>query len=199
MKYTKMFIKEHYRFFITMISIVIIAIAFKFTDISDLRIVENPQYDYAQYLIEKNDSIFELILSFESLIDIEKTNYTESEKDHIAKLIVKQNEILQDVVLNPPNESNSDYQSMYDAFTKGHAFYIQGEIMKIQHIYDSSQTESFIMGTHLTNIVGNVLYQLSYNINQVRETTLPYKYGVDKAFLGDPSDIIDQSILSTEK
>lgn len=153
-------------------------------DLFSYRIEVNKQYEYAKYLIQKNDYMMERMIEFEKIIDQDTTGpvYSDEIKNRLSELIVEQNVALEEVTNTPPDNSNRDYETMYDAFLKAHAFYIQGEIMKLENIYDKTKTEQFVLGDQLTSVAGNVIYALSYNINLVRETDYPFEYGVEKAF-----------------
>lgn len=197
MKETIVFLRKYiYPVITILVGIGLYFFALKY-DLFSYRIELNKQYEYGKYLIDQNDEIMKRMIDFEKTIaeEITKPVHENKTKDYLSKLIVEQNKILEEVTNEPPNTSNADYQTMYDAFLKAHAFYIQGQIMKLENIYDKRKTEQYVLGDQLTSVAGNVIYALSYNINLVRETDYPYEYGVEKAFQ-DPNDNPIESIGS---
>lgn len=197
MKETIVFLRKYiYPVLTILMGIGIYFFALKY-DLFSYRIELNKQYEYGKYLIEQNDEIMKRMIEFEKIIAVEinESVHKDKTKDYLSKLIVEQNKILEEVTNEPPNTSNADYQTMYDAFLKAHAFYIQGQIMKLENIYDKRKIEQFVLGDQLTSVAGNIIYALSYNVNLVRGTSFAYEYGVEKAFQ-DPNENPIQSIGS---
>lgn len=148
--------------------------------VKGMTIKENPQYNYAKFLINNNDKMIELMFYFEENSPKEK-EYTEEDKEALSNNIIEQNDLVKYLQENPPNEKNQDYLEIYNDLLKSYAFFIQGEIMEMEKIYgETDRMEKMILGQNLQNMMGNVIIELNDKINAIRGTNIKYKYGYDE-------------------
>ena len=148
--------------------------------VKGMTIKENPQYNYAKFLINNNDKMIELMFYFEENSPKEK-EYTEEDKEALSNKIIEQNDLVKYLQENPPDEKNQDYLEIYNDLLKSYAFFIQGEIMEMEKIYgETDRMEKMILGQNLQNMMGNVIIELNDKINAIRGTNIKYKYGYDE-------------------
>lgn len=148
--------------------------------VKGMTIKENPQYNYAKFLISNNDKMIELMFYFEENSPKEK-EYTEEDKEALSNKIIEQNDLVKYLQENPPDEKNQDYLEIYNDLLKSYAFFIQGEIMEMEKIYgETDRMEKMILGQNLQNMMGNVIIELNDKINAIRGTNIKYKYGYDE-------------------
>ena len=148
--------------------------------VKGMTIKENPQYNYAKFLINNNDKMIELMFYFEENSPKEK-EYTEEDKEALSNNIIEQNDLVKYLQENPPDEKNQDYLEIYNDLLKSYAFFIQGEIMEMEKIYgETDRMEKMILGQNLQNMMGNVIIELNDKINAIRGTNIKYKYGYDE-------------------
>ena len=93
---------------------------------------------------------------------------------------------------NPPNVSNKDYLEIYKDYLKLYAFYIQGEVMRIEYIsaYKPEYTkeeiqnnlvandETYILGVELCNMMGTMILENPIIVNKIHNTTANSKHEV---------------------
>ncbi len=148
--------------------------------VKGMTIKENPQYNYAKFLINNNDKMIELMFYFEENSPKEK-EYTEEDKEALSNKIIEQNDLVKYLQENPPDKKNQDYLEIYNDLLKSYAFFIQGEIMEMEKIYgETDRMEKMILGQNLQNMMGNVIIELNDKINAIRGTNIKYKYGYDE-------------------
>lgn len=148
--------------------------------VKGMTIKENPQHNYAKFLIKNNDKMIELMFYFEDNSPKEK-EYTEEDKEALSNKIIEQNDLVKYLQENPPDEKNQDYLEIYTDLLKSYAFFIQGEIMEMEKIYgETDRMEKMILGQNLQNMMGNVIIELNDKINAIRGTNIKYKYGYDE-------------------
>lgn len=151
--------------------------------VKGMTIKENPQHNYAKFLIKNNDKMIELMFYFEDNSPKEK-EYTEEDKEALSNKIIEQNDLVKYLQENPPDEKNQDYLEIYNDLLKSYAFFIQGEIMEMEKIYgETDRMEKMILGQNLQNMMGNVIIELNDKINAIRGTNIKYKYGYDENIL----------------
>ena len=182
------------------VAIICISIVFYLYKFEGLRIIENPQRNYAKYMINKNDELIELMIEFESKTeDIREKEFTDEDIESLSNIIITQNEIIKEMQRHPPDESNQDYQNIYDNFLKTHAFFIQGQLMKMEYLYANEEVkrqETAILGQGLSNMMGNIVIEMGEMINDVRNTDIEFKYSFKKdvpTVKSNDSEIIDIS------
>lgn len=143
----------------------------------------NIQKEYAKFLIEINDDFIDKMVLFEKIAVDGKPleNYTEEEKMAIKDIIISENNILSRLQNTKPIESNLDYEELYNDISKSYALYIQGQIMKMEYIYQTTEglsDERFTIGDSVTTLVGNFIIEYDQLINNIRNTDYYMKYTV---------------------
>lgn len=143
-----------------------------------MRIMNNPQKNYAKFLIENNDKLIDLFFEFDQKTNKEKIEYTEEEKNSLKDLILKQDNIVKLLQRYPPNENNKDYEELYNDMLESYFLFIQGELMEMEKIYgeDDVGEERLILGRALENMMGNIIIEFGEKVNAVRNTDIPYKW-----------------------
>lgn len=162
--------------------------------VKDVRItpVSTIQDNYAKFLVEKHDHFLDSIIEFEAATKKTTSVYSKEELDAIQALLLEQNGILKDLQKFPPDTNNEDYYPIYQDALKIISFYIQGEIMKMEYVYnykdfylpeeelsgDIVGIETYTIGHELCNLMGNMLLNNYIYINQVRDTKIPSKFDI---------------------
>lgn len=148
------------------------------------------QENYAEYLIKQNDKFVDKMLEFEDFTKEYKREFSEEELNLIAKNIEDKNNIMIDLQQNPPDYSNKEYAEIYKDILKVYAFYIQGEVLRVEYIsnYKSEYTmeeikagkdakeETYIMGVQLCNMMGSLILENPTIVNEIKDTNIPTRY-----------------------
>lgn len=160
----------------------------------DVRITIKPdiQKEYGKYLVEMQDKMVGQTLDFANLVEDVNRQYTDREKDRIKDELVKQNELLKELQINSPDETNNDYTDIYKDMVKIFSFYIQGETMQSEYIYaykneyiadekmsdENVRIETYTLGSSLCEVMGNMMLNNYNYINAVRETDYQSSYTI---------------------
>lgn len=141
------------------------------------------QKEYARFLIELNDDFIDKMVMFEEVVDISKKpeDYTDNEKEKINNIVIAENTILSRLDSTPPNKDNKDFEKIYENMKESFALYIQGQLMKVEYIYQTSESisdEKFVLGDSVTNLIGNFIIEYNELSNSIRNTDYKMKYTV---------------------
>lgn len=150
------------------------------------------QDNYAKYMVEKNDEFIDYMLEFEEMMSTPQRMYSEEEVSELSKNLVKQNALMKTLQKNPPNTENKDYLEIYKDYLKLYAFYIQGEVMRVEYVsaYKPEYTleeiqngtdakdETYIMGVELCNMMGALILENSILVNEIRGTNYNSKFDI---------------------
>lgn len=143
--------------------------------------------EYARFLIEINDSFIENMISFDDTAKEDRNydDYSDFEKEKLSNIIIAEGEIISRLANTKPSDKNLDYEELYDNMLKSYALYIQGQVMKMDYIYQTEEgltTERFTLGDSLTTLIGNFIIEYNTIINKIRGTSYNYKYSVADGF-----------------
>ena len=150
------------------------------------------QSNYAKYMIDMNDEFIDYMIEFEELLKTPQREYSKEELDVIAKNLENQNNIVKRLQENPPNTNNKDYLEVYKDYLKMYAFYIQGEVMRVEYVsaYKKEYTpeeeannltandETYIMGIELCNMMGAMVLENHVIVNKIRDTKIDSKHDI---------------------
>lgn len=169
------------------------------------------QENYAEFLVKEHDNFLDSIIEFEAITSKIDKVYSEEEIEIIEKLLLEQNSILKRLQQYPPDATNEDYFGIYQDSLKIISFYIQGEIMKTEYIYNYKEeylpdeelsgeiirVETYTIGHQLCNIMANMLLNDYKYINEVRGTNFESKFNiipVEEAFKDKITEEQDNTI-----
>lgn len=150
------------------------------------------QADYPQYMVDINDEFVDYMLEFEEFLSEPQRVYSEEELAAISKNLSKQNNLMIELQKNPPNVNNKDYLEIYKDYLKLYAFYIQGEVMRVEFVsaYKSEYTpeeiqnglvaseETYILGIELCNMMGAMILENPIIVNKIHNTDAQSKHDV---------------------
>ena len=154
--------------------------------------IEKIQKNYPQYMVDINDEFVDYMLEFEELVKEPRRVYSKDELAKISENLSKQNDIMTRLQKNPPNAENRDYLEIYKDYLKLYAFYIQGEVMRVEYIsaYKDEYTqeeiqnnlaandETYILGVELCNMMGTMILENPIIVNKIHNTTANSKHEV---------------------
>ena len=137
------------------------------------------------------------------LIDSEKVDsFTDDEKYSILKRmseeILNQNDIVEFIVDNAPNNDNADFATVTETMRQTYLFLLQGEINILEQLYlEESERNStnMTMGVALQNVMGEIVLQFPDLINNVRGTS----YKADYIYVPDEDSFLVDGVLSDEE
>lgn len=151
------------------------------------------QEQYGRFLIETNDDFIDRMNMFENIAiaDKKQEDYTDKEKEKLDNIVIAENTLLSNLENTPPTDINSDYKEVYDNMLQAYALYIQGQIIKMEFIYDvkdenstvtSTSDEKFVLGDSVSNLTGNFIIEYNQIIQDIRKTNYKMKYSVLDGF-----------------
>ena len=150
------------------------------------------QDDYPQYMVNINDEFVDYMIEFEELVKEPQRVYSEDEITAISENLTKQNNLMIELQKNPPNVNNKDYLEIYKDYLKLYAFYIQGEVMRVEYVsaYKTEYTpeeiqsglianeETYILGVELCNMMGTMILENPIIVNKIHNTNAQSKHEV---------------------
>lgn len=147
----------------------------------------NIENEYGRFLIEINDEFIENMISFDDTAYEGKSydEYSDFEKEKLSNIIVAEGNLISRLENTKPSDKNIDYQDLYQNMLKSYALYIQGQVMKMDYIYQTEEgmsEERFTLGDSLTTLIGNFIIEYNQITNKVRNTSYNYKYSVANGF-----------------
>lgn len=144
----------------------------------------NIQNEYARFLVEINDDFIKKMIMFDDVI-VDKNSYeeySEEEIEYLSNIILAENSILSRLNNTPPDDNlNFDYKDVYSNMTYAYALYIQGQLMQMEYIMqttDGLNTERYVIGESVTNLMGNFIIEYAALSNKVRGTSYASRYSV---------------------
>jgi len=167
------------------------------------------QTNYAKYLVEENDKFVDNMIEFETLLKTYKREFSNTELDVINKNVEAKNNIMIDLQKNPPDYTNKDYSEVYKDILKVYAFYIQGEVMRVEYIsaYKNDYTmeeikagtdakeEKYTMGIQLCNMMGSMVLEDPNIINKIKTTTVVSRHPAQPLsdWMGKFNEVLEKS------
>lgn len=178
-----------FKYFLLLISLIIIGLfsLYEYLHIKEGFTIYFSNYDiqteYARFLIEINDDFVDKMVLFENITRNKESyeDYAESEKEQLTNIILAENTILSRLDNTSPNDSNLDYNELYENVLQSYALYIQGQLMKMEYILQTDvglSYERYKLGDSVTNLIGNFIIEYGELSNKVRTTTYECKYKV---------------------
>lgn len=166
-------------------------------------LIVTPQENYPKYLVDLNNKFVRNMYDF--LQDIGKVDTMEASVgrdsllENIGKYIVVQNELVDDMIENSPNESNQDYFNLVDQMRYTYLFMLHGEIDILEQMYepnaDKRETTKLQTGYAMQNVMGEIILQFPTVINQIRDTD----YKADYVYVPDENSIVLEGIKTDEE
>ena len=147
----------------------------------------NIENEYGRFLIEINDEFIENMVSFDDTAKEGKSyeEYSDFEKEKLSNIIVAEGNLMSRLENTKPSDKNIDYQELYQNMLKSYALYVQGQVMKMDYIYQTEEgmsEERFTLGDSLTTLIGNFIIEYNQITNNIRNTSYSYKYSVADGF-----------------
>ena len=150
------------------------------------------QDNYPQYMVDINDEFISYMLEFENLLAEPQREYSAEELKAISDNLEKQNDIMIRLQKTPPNGDNKDYLGIYKDYLKLYAFYIQGEVMRVEYVSAyrnqytqeeiqnglSANEETYVIGIELCNMMGTLILENPIIVNKVHNTNAESIYDV---------------------
>ena len=150
------------------------------------------QDNYPQYMVDINDEFIGYMLEFEKLLEEPQREYSEEELKAISDNLEKQNNVMIKLQKTPPNGANKDYLGVYKDYLKLYAFYIQGEVMRVEYVSAyrnqytqeeiqnglSANEETYVIGIELCNMMGTLILENPIIVNKVHNTNADSIYDV---------------------
>ena len=150
------------------------------------------QDNYPQYMVDINDEFIGYMLEFEKLLEEPQREYSEEELKAISDNLEKQNNVMIKLQKTPPNGANKDYLGVYKDYLKLYAFYIQGEVMRVEYVSAyrnqytqeeiqnglSANEETYVIGIELCNMMGTLILENPIIVNKIHNTNADSIYDV---------------------
>lgn len=136
---------------------------------------QRKQADYGSFLVEKNQGFLDLMVSFDDIVSQEDIRLCEQTEESIHRNLKEKNQIIKTLRRIPPSEENYAYLSVYHDMINVYAFYIQGEVMKLEYLYkkeaggDVSNSELFFLGEQMCNLMGNSVLDMFDILQAIEE------------------------------
>ena len=150
------------------------------------------QDNYPAYMVKINDEFVDYMVEFEDLLKEPRRVYSKEELQKISENMNNQNKLMITLQKNPPNKDNKDYLEVYKDYLKLYAFYIQGEVMRVEFVsaYKEEYTqeeirdnlvaseENYIIGIELCNMMGTMILENPVIVNKIHNTDVQSKHDV---------------------
>ena len=150
------------------------------------------QDNYPAYMVKINDEFVDYMVEFEDLLKEPRRVYSKEELQKISENMNNQNKLMITLQKNPPNKDNKDYLEVYKDYLKLYAFYIQGEVMRVEFVsaYKEEYTqeeirdnlvaseENYIIGIELCNRMGTMILENPVLVNKSHHTDVQSKHDV---------------------
>ena len=150
------------------------------------------QDNYPAYMVKINDKFVDYMVEFEDLLKEPRRVYSKEELQKISENMNNQNKLMIALQKNPPNKDNKDYLEVYKDYLKLYAFYIQGEVMRVEFVsaYKEEYTqeeirdnlvaseENYIIGIELCNMMGTMILENPVIVNKIHNTDFQSKHDV---------------------
>ena len=150
------------------------------------------QDNYPAYMVKINDEFVDYMVEFEDLLKEPRRVYSKEELQKISENMNNQNKLMIALQKNPPNKDNKDYLEVYKDYLKLYAFYIQGEVMRVEFVsaYKEEYTqeeirdnlvaseENYIIGIELCNMMGTMILENPVIVNKIHNTDFQSKHDV---------------------
>lgn len=143
--------------------------------------------EYGRFLIEINDKFIENMISFDDTSSEGKdfSEYTDFDKEKLSNIIIAEGNLISRLENTAPSDKNLDYKELYQNMLESYALYIQGQVMKMDYIYQTQEgmdSERFTLGDSLTTLIGNFIIEYNVLVNNVRNTDYDFTYSVADGF-----------------
>lgn len=154
--------------------------------------VNNPQDNYAEFLIDLNNQFVLGMYNFANLQeDLDGENGNEKISEEMSNIVIEQNELVKKLKETAPNEENEDYMEIAENMREMYLFYLQGEIYILEQTYSipAERDSSLLgMGNALTNTMGDAILKLPDKINSIRNTEISPNYRYEDVGEGENNE-----------